>query len=119
MYIFIKAITGSIRKMPDPRILVLLFSCALLVTCESSSIGYGNSDGSYSYSDDCNTVCLKLVDCEEDWLEDEHDSPMTIEERHDYRQECEDDCEENGEDSDRECLDNASCSEILDGKCSS
>jgi hypothetical protein len=65
----------------------------------------------------CDDVCATLADCEDAWLVDDGEEPMTVEERRQFLSDCRHDCEDNATESDIRCLKKASCEELRDGEC--
>jgi Cys-rich protein (TIGR04453 family) len=102
---------GGRMKRLNRRSLFLLLLGLLMAT-------FGSAESCDHYPE-CSTICGKLLECEEDWLDAEDESDMSEEARSQYRNSCMKDCEENSSPSDRECIYEATCSELLDGECSS
>jgi hypothetical protein len=67
---------------------------------------------------DCHGACYHIAGCEDQWLEDEGESRMTEAERDRYMDECLADCNHRGSQDEMECVEEASCEDLLEGRCS-
>ena len=67
---------------------------------------------------DCDGACYHIACCENEWLEDEGEPRMTDAEWERYIDECMEDCGHRGDPDEMECVEEASCQELIEGRCS-
>jgi hypothetical protein len=95
-------------------VMATLQKLAVTIVVMVAAANLGSScDDDYS----CYGACHHLLDCEQEWLADEGRGPMSERAEDDFLDDCLDDCADNGEYDDMECIEDASCDQLADGKC--
>lgn len=66
---------------------------------------------------DCYSACSRLVQCENEWLLEDDEDPMSDREVSQYEEECEQECDASASYHNIECIMEASCNELAQGEC--
>jgi len=85
-----------------------------VLVCLAATANLGSScHDDYS----CDGACDHLLECEQKWIRADGKGPMSDGRVEDFLDDCEDDCRDNGDYDDMECIQDASCNQLADGKC--